>query len=123
MGVATGRVSHTSTHPLTRRTVYHGPLVQLVEAMVGVIHGGQIITDSSTFAVMSLNLNEIAQRVPAQPDYTAMMARPRCTASFCSDDTLNHVGKDRQHYQYRNDSNNNMNNNDESNNDDDMDNT
>ena len=99
MGVATGRVSHTTTHPLTRRTVYHGPLVQLVEAMVGVTHGGQIITDSSTFTAMSLNLNEIAQRVPAQPDFNAMMARPRCIASFCSDGILHHVGNNRQHYQ------------------------
>ena len=82
MGMATGRVGHTTTHPLTRRTVYHGPLVQLVEAIVGVAHGGQIITDSSTFSALSPSLNEVAQRVPAQPDYDAMMARPRC--SLCS---------------------------------------
>lgn len=72
MGVATGSITHTTAHPLTRRTVYHGPLVQLVEALVGVAHGGQIITDSSTFSAMSPNLNEITQRVPAQPDYDAM---------------------------------------------------
>lgn len=83
MGVATGSITHTTTHPLTRRTVYHGPLVQLVEAMVGVAHGGQIITDSSTVSAMSPNLNEIAHRVPTHPDYDAMMTRPRWSSRFC----------------------------------------
>ncbi|KAL3145789.1 hypothetical protein ABBQ38_015166 [Trebouxia sp. C0009 RCD-2024] len=77
MGVATGRVTHTTTHPLTRRTVYHGPLVQLVGAVVGVAHGGQIVTESSTFMAMSPALGDIAQRVPAQPDYDALVSRPR----------------------------------------------
>lgn len=84
MGVATGRVTHTTTHPLTRRTVYHGPLVQLVGAVVGVAHGGQIVTESSTFMAMSPALGDIAQRVPPQPDYDALVYRPRCACSFCT---------------------------------------
>ena len=77
MGIATGRVLRITTHPLSRRTVYHGPLVQLVETVVGVAHGGQIIADSATFTAMSPNLHEIAGRVSSQPDYTAMMAHTR----------------------------------------------
>ena len=72
MGLATGKVTQTSVHPLTRRTVYHGPLVQLVEAIVGVAHGGQVITDSATATAMNAVLNEIAQSVPAEPNYSAM---------------------------------------------------
>ncbi len=72
MGLATGKVTQTSLHPLTRRTVYHGPLVQLVETIVGVAHGGQIITDSATFTAMSPVLHEVAMRVPAQPNFAAM---------------------------------------------------
>lgn len=72
MGLATGKVTQTSQHPLTRRTVYHGPLVQLVETIVGVAHGGQVITDSATVTAMSPLLNEIAQSVPAEPNYSAM---------------------------------------------------
>ena len=72
MGMATGKVTQTSVHPLTRRTVYHGPLVQLVETIVGVAHGGQVICDSATFTAMSPVLHETAQRVPAEPSYNAM---------------------------------------------------
>ncbi|DBB03723.1 TPA: hypothetical protein ACH3X3_011034 [Trebouxia sp. C0006] len=72
MGMATGKVTQTSVHPLTRRTVYHGPLVQLVETIVGVAHGGQVICDSATFTAMSPVLHETAQRVPAEPNYNAM---------------------------------------------------
>jgi len=71
MGMATGKVTQTSMHPLTRRTVYHG-LVQLVETIVGVAHGGQVICDSATFIAMSPVLHETAQRVPAEPNYNAM---------------------------------------------------
>ena len=72
MAVATGRVTSVSTHPHTRRLVYQGPLVQLIEAMVGVSHGGQIIMDSATFTAISPNLNEIGLRVPTKPDYAAL---------------------------------------------------
>ncbi len=72
MGMATGKVTQTSVHPLTRRTVYHGPLVQLVETIVGVAHGGQVICDSATFTAMSPVLHETAHRVPAEPNYIAM---------------------------------------------------
>ncbi|DBB15937.1 TPA: hypothetical protein ACH3X3_003311 [Trebouxia sp. C0006] len=72
MGMATGKVTQTSVHPLTRRTVYHGPLVQLVETIVGLAHGGQVICDSATFTAMIPVLHETAQRVPAEPNYTAM---------------------------------------------------
>ena len=72
MGMATGKVTQTSVHPLTRRTVYHGPLVQLVETIVGVAHGGQVICDSATFIAMSPVLHDTAQRVPAEPNYNAM---------------------------------------------------
>ena len=78
MGLATGRASSVTTHPLSRRTVYHGALVQLVEAMVGVAHGGQVVLDSATFTAMSPNLHELAGRVPAQPDYTTVSSRTRC---------------------------------------------
>lgn len=72
MGMATGKVTQTSVQPVTRRTVYHGPLVQLVETIVGVAHGGQVICDSATFTAMSPVLHETAQRVPAEPNYNAM---------------------------------------------------
>jgi len=72
MGLATSKVTQTSVHPLTRRTVYHGPLVQLAETIVGVAHGGQVICDSATFTAMSPVLHETAQRVPAEPNYNAM---------------------------------------------------
>ena len=72
MGQATSMVTQTSVQPLTRRTVYHGPVVQLVETIVGVAHGGQIICDSATFTTMSPVLHETAQRVPAEPNYNAM---------------------------------------------------
>lgn len=77
MAVATGRVTSVSTHPLTRRLVYQGPLVQLVEAMVGMIHGGQIIMDSATFTAISLALSEIGGRVPSKPDYVALNAQQK----------------------------------------------
>ncbi len=83
MGMATGKVTQTSVHPLTRRTVYHGPLVQLVETIVGVAHGGQVICDSATFTAMSPVLHETAQRVPAEPNYNAMGdANHRCLHIF-----------------------------------------
>ena len=75
MAVATGRVTSVSTHPHTRRLVYQGPLVQLIDALVGVSHGGQIIMESATFTAISPNLNEIASRVPSKPDYAALMAQ------------------------------------------------
>ena len=79
VGMATGKVTQTSVHPLTRRTVYHGPLVQLVETIVRLAHGGQVICDSATFTAMSPVLHETAQRVPAEPNYTAMGdANHRC---------------------------------------------
>ena len=77
MGMATGKATQTSIHPLTRRTVYHGALVQLVETIVSVAHGGQVITDSATFTAMCPVLHEIAQRVPAQPNYATMTAHGR----------------------------------------------
>ena len=79
MGVATGKVTSITTHPLSRRTVYHGAIVQLVETIVGVAHGGQIITDSATFAALSPNLHEVAGRVSAEPDYAAMTSHNRCS--------------------------------------------
>ncbi|DBA80596.1 TPA: hypothetical protein ACH3X1_007856 [Trebouxia sp. C0004] len=83
MGMATGKVTQTSMHPLTRRTVYHGPLVQLVETIVGVAHGGQVICDSATFTAMSPVLHETAQRVPGQPNYNAISdANHRQTRPF-----------------------------------------
>ena len=83
MGMATGKVTQTSVHPLTRRTVYHGPLVQLVETIVGLAHGGQVICDSATFTAMSPVLHETAQRVPAEPNYNAMGdANHRCLHKF-----------------------------------------
>ena len=77
MAVATGRVTSVSTHPLTRRLVYQGPLVQLIDAMVGVLHGGQIIMDSATFTAISPVLNEIGLRVPPKPDYAALAAQQK----------------------------------------------
>ena len=77
MGLATGKVTQTSIQPLTRRTVYHGPLVQTVTSVVNVAHGGQVIMDSATFSAMSPVLSELALRLPAEPDYRAMTANHR----------------------------------------------
>ena len=77
MGLATGKVTQTSILPLTRRTVYHGPLLQLVDTIVGVTHGGQFITDSATFMAVSPVLNEIAQIVPGAPKYSSLASAHR----------------------------------------------
>ena len=82
MGVATGKVTSITTHPLSRRIVYHGAIVQLVETIVGVANGGQIITDSATFAALSLNLHEVAGRVSAEPDYATMTSHHRCNLEW-----------------------------------------
>ena len=88
MGMATGKVTQTSMHPLTQRTVYHGPLVQLVETIVGVAHGGQVVCDSATFRAMSPVLHETAQRVPAEPNYNVMSdAKHRCLHSLFTSNT------------------------------------
>ena len=82
MGVATGKVTSITTHPMSRRTMYHGAIMQLVETIVGVAHGGQIITDSATFAALSPNLHEVAGRVSAEPDYATMTSHHRCNLEW-----------------------------------------
>ena len=77
MAVATGRIKFVSTPPLTGRLVYQGPLVQLIEAMVGVTHGGQIIMDSATFTATSPSLSESGMSVTTQPDYAALTAQQK----------------------------------------------
>ncbi|KAK9791857.1 hypothetical protein WJX73_005571 [Symbiochloris irregularis] len=82
MAVATGTAEDTKMNTASKRREYAGKLKHWVEALSHVLHGGQIIIDSATFAGISQHLTDILKAVPAHPDYKAMEQHQRGAPSY-----------------------------------------
>lgn len=54
---------------ISQRQEYRGPVFDKVNAILNIIHGGQIMTDSFAFHGISSCLPEIAKCVPSCPSF------------------------------------------------------
>lgn len=63
------------TNESSQMSEYHGAVLETVNALTAVIHGGQIAIDINTFKGLTSSLVDLAKAVPDSPNYELLAYR------------------------------------------------